>query len=132
MIYKFVTWFSIHSSFCRFVFLPIRLFENLKIAWENYTKLLTVFVVVERQFPPSWLNPNIWLLPGVMVPVFIEIADFSGRKTMGRACHFFRHLFTLSGQSKGQPSTFSPSSSGTATSPTPTASHGTRYQYPDP
>ena len=35
-------------------------------------KLFTTFLVVEGQFPPSWLHPNIGLLSGVIVPVFIE------------------------------------------------------------
>ena len=29
-------------------------------------------MVVEHQFSPSWLHPNMGLLPGVSVPVFIE------------------------------------------------------------
>ena len=33
-------------------------------------------MVVERKFPPSLLRRNIGLLPGVIVPVFIEFTDF--------------------------------------------------------
>ena len=39
-------------------------------------KLLTTFIAVEGQFLPSRLHPNMRLLPGVIVPVFIE---FTGR-----------------------------------------------------
>ena len=46
--------------------------EKGKIVWENSTKLFTTFIVVDRQFSPSWLYSKMGLLPGVIVPVFIE------------------------------------------------------------
>ena len=37
------------------------------------SKLFTTIIVVERQFTPSlWLHSNMGLLPGVIVPAFIE------------------------------------------------------------
>ena len=36
-------------------------------------KLFTIFIAVERQFPPSWLYPNMGLLPGGIVPLFTEL-----------------------------------------------------------
>ena len=41
-------------------------------------KLLTTFIVVPAILP-SWLHPNIGILPGVIVPVFIEFTDNSIR-----------------------------------------------------
>ena len=39
--------------------------------------MFRTFMVFERQFPSSWLHSNIRLLPGVIVPVFIEFTDTS-------------------------------------------------------
>ena len=36
-------------------------------------KLFTIVIAVERQFPPSWLYPNMGLLPGGIVPLFTEL-----------------------------------------------------------
>ena len=42
-----------------------------EIAWKNVIKTVYgIFVVVQCPFPPSWLRPNIGLLPGVIVPAF--------------------------------------------------------------
>ena len=38
-------------------------------------KLFAIFIY-SCQFSPSWLHPNMGLLPEVIVPVFIEIAVF--------------------------------------------------------
>ena len=42
-------------------------------------KLLTTFVVVERQFAPSWLHLKMGLLPGVSAPIFTKFTASSGQ-----------------------------------------------------
>ena len=40
-------------------------------------KMFTTFIVVECQHPPFWLHSHMGLLPGVIVPVFVEFSDLS-------------------------------------------------------
>ena len=49
-------------------------FEKGQIAWRNGIKLFTTFIVVQCQFPQPLLYPNMRLLPGVIVPVYIEFS----------------------------------------------------------
>ena len=37
-------------------------FEKGKVLEKMESKLFTTFIAVERQFPPSWLDPNMCLL----------------------------------------------------------------------
>ena len=59
MAYEFITWFSI-------IFLK-RGKQHGKIV----LKLFTIFIVVERQFPPFCLHPNMELFPGIIDQAFI-------------------------------------------------------------
>ena len=58
MVYELITWLLIKKKLRKMVL-----------------RLFTTFMVFERQFTPSWLRPNMVLLPGVIVPVFTEFTD---------------------------------------------------------
>ena len=53
-------------------FMNLKLGEKRKYLMKMLLKLFTTFTVFERQCPPSWLNPNIGLLPEVIDPVSIQ------------------------------------------------------------
>ena len=60
---------EVHEITCE---IRVMVFEKEETTWENCIKMSTTFIVVERQFTPSWIHLNIGILPGVSVPVFIQ------------------------------------------------------------